>query len=86
MAKVGPNSRESKRCTFANDPRDLDFWRNKVLPFNGLDQHATSLVSGCGRLPAPFWYSNFPSTSLPGLIPLEDHLFLFCCREGNGIY
>jgi len=58
MAKAGPSSRESKRCTFTNVSQDLNFCRNRTLPFNGPDQHATSLVSGCGRLPAPSQYSS----------------------------
>lgn len=87
MAKAGPYRGETKRCTFANEPQHLNLCRMRALPFNRLDHpDTTSLVSGCGQLPAPFWYSNFPSTSLPGLIPLEDHLFLFCWREGNWIY
>lgn len=86
MAKAGPYSRESKRCIFANEPQDLNLCRMRALPFNRLDQHTTSLASGWVQLLASFRYSNFPSTSLPGLIPLEDHLFLFCWREGNWIY
>lgn len=80
MAKDGLSSEESTRCTFANEPQALDFCRTI--------QQAESIRNGiCKGCPHPLRNRNdtrsLPSTSLPGLISPEDHLLLFCWREGN---
>lgn len=83
MAKAGPNSRESKEVHLCRQAtRSQLLWKQGAATQQA-GQCATLLVSGCGRRPAPFRYSNFLSTSLPGLIPPEDHLFLSCWRERN---